>query len=266
MTETVRSFYSLGGLNVETYDARTLGFPGEIDFWVARARASGGPVLELASGTGRVSWAIARAGIDVVGVDLGVGMIEQAERKRQYESFEVSRRVRFVHGNMAVFDLGQRFALAIIPARAFQALLTIEQQRRSLGNIQRHLKPGGKLIIDIFDPRLDLLAEENFVPQREIADVKHPVSGHAVSIDVLGRTNDRMRQRLVERWRFRETTPNGVIVREELEGLELRWTYRFEMQHLLELCDFVVEEELSDFFGGPPAYGKEQIWIARRKD
>jgi hypothetical protein len=57
------AFYAAGGLNVETYDTRTLGFPGEIDFYVARAQASAGPVLEIACGTGRVSWSIARAGI-----------------------------------------------------------------------------------------------------------------------------------------------------------------------------------------------------------
>ena len=77
-----RAFYSIGGLNAETYDARTFGFPGEIDFWVARAKEGGGPVLELACGTGRVSWPIARAGIDVVGIDLSPAMLERAEGKR----------------------------------------------------------------------------------------------------------------------------------------------------------------------------------------
>src|SRR5437868_9171522 len=128
----IRTFYSEGGLNAETYDMRTFGFAGEIDFWIARARESGGPVLELASGTGRVSWPIARAGIDVVGIDLGQAMLEQAERKRQHEPPEVSRRARFVHADMAAFDLDERFALAVIPFRAFQALLTVEQQRRAL--------------------------------------------------------------------------------------------------------------------------------------
>src|SRR5690242_13252024 len=169
MTDRLRPFYSPGGINAETYDTRTSGFPGEIDFWVARARESGGPVLELACGTGRVSWPIARADIDIVGIDVSPAMLGRAEAKRAREAAEVAARARFLPGDMADFTLDERFALAIIPFRAFQALMTVEDQRRSLGCIHRHLKPDGRLIVDIFDPRLDLLLEQRFVPQRQIA-------------------------------------------------------------------------------------------------
>lgn len=260
----LRQFYSLGGLNAETYDARTLGFPGEIDFFVDRARASGGPVLEVACGTGRVSWPIARAGIDVTGIDLAPAMLEQAERKRQRERPEVAARAKFIRRDMTEFDLGAQFALAVIPFRAFQALLTVDQQRSSLCCIHRHLRADGRLIMDVFDPRLDLLAEERFKPQRVIPEVRHPVTGNTVSIDQVERVNDRVQQRLTERWRFRETTADGSVVRDEEELLELRWAYRYEMRHLFELTGFVIEEELSDFVGSPPAYGREQVWVVRR--
>ena len=44
----------------------------------------------------------------------------------------------------------------------------------------------------------------------------------------------------------------------------MRWTYRHEMRHLLELAGFPNAVEYSDFVGSPPAYGREQVWIARR--
>jgi hypothetical protein len=47
--------------------------------------------------------------------------------------------------------------------------------------------------------------------------------------------------------------------------MALRWTYRWELHHLLELCGFAIEAEHSDFYGAPPAYGKELIIIARRE-
>jgi len=259
-----RSFYAPDGLNVETYDERTAGFPGEIDFYVGRARASGGPVLELASGTGRVSWPIARAGISIVGLDLSTTMLATAERKRAVEPREISARAEFVRGDMADFDLGRRFALVIVPFRAFQALLTPEEQRRSLLCIGRHLSPNGRLILDLFDPRLELLLPDRTLPRPQPPSVRHPVSGNMVVISVLERINDPVRQQLRERWRFSEVTPGGEVVREEEELLELRWTYRYEMRHLLELCGYVVEEELSDFLGGAATYGKEQIWICRQ--
>jgi SAM-dependent methyltransferase len=266
MTTTSRSFYADGGLNAETYDVRTLGAPGEIDFYVARALAIGGPVLELASGTGRVTWPIARAGVPIVGLEIEGAMLRQAERKRELETSEASDLARFVHGDMTDFDLGQQFALAIIPFRAFQMLLTVDQQRGALDCIRRHLRPGGTLIIDIFDPLYDSLVQERFTPRRDVPSMRHPITGLEVNVTVVERTNDRVHQRLIERWRFQELAQDGTAVREEEELLEIRWIFRYEMRHLFALCDFAVEEELSDFEGAPSAYGREQIWVVRRAD
>jgi hypothetical protein len=35
------------------------------------------------------------------------------------------------------------------------------------------------------------------------------------------------------------------------------------MAWLLELCGFQPVEQWSDFQGAAPAYGKEQVWVAR---
>ncbi|HKO15237.1 MAG TPA: class I SAM-dependent methyltransferase [Gemmatimonadaceae bacterium] len=260
-----RSFYAAGGLNVETYDARTEGFPGEIDFYVARALASGGPVLELACGSGRVSWPIARAGVSIVGLDLSAAMLGNAERKRASESPETSGRARFVEGNVVEFHLGETFALAIVPFRAFQMLLTTDEQRCALACMRRHLRDDGRLILDVFDPKLEYLVSDGVPPRPELPPVRHPASGNLVTISVLHRTNDPVTQRFRERWRFTELGARGEVMRDEVEMLELRWSYRYEMRYLLELAGFVVEEELSDFLGAPPSYGKEQIWVARRR-
>ena len=48
------------------------------------------------------------------------------------------------------------------------------------------------------------------------------------------------------------------------ELLELRWTYRSELRHLLELCGFAVRAEHGDFRGSAPAYGQEQVWVVER--
>ncbi|MFN2567198.1 MAG: class I SAM-dependent methyltransferase [Gemmatimonadaceae bacterium] len=263
-TRTVpRPYYTDGGLNVETYDARTAGFPGEIEWWVRHAVASGGPVLELACGTGRITWPIARAGVHVVGLDLGSGMLRIAESKRAHESREVSERVRFVRGDMTDFAIGEAFALVIVPFRAFQALLTPEAQRSSLTCVGQHLKPGGRLIIDLFDPRLDwLLPDRVDPPVHDRPRVTHPATGNTVTVEVLERANDPLTQLLWERWRFTELGPDGEVVRREEEALELRWTYRYEMRYLLELYGFAIEGEFADFTGAPPAYGREQIWVA----
>jgi hypothetical protein len=167
---------------------------------------------------------------------------------------------------MTGFELGERFALAIIPFRAFQALLTPEAQRSSLACIRRHLRPGGRLIVDLFDPRLDwLLPDRATPPVPDRPRVTHPTTGNIVTVEVLERINDPLRQVLRELWQFTETgaTTGGEFVRRECEILELRWTYRYEMRHLLELCGYEIECEVSDFGDSPPTYGREQIWMAK---
>jgi SAM-dependent methyltransferase len=262
-------FYQRHSLNVETYDLRAAAdiagtdIDGDVDFYVEQAGEVGGPVLELGCGTGRVSWPLARAGFEVVGLDRSRAMLDAAEAKRPTADPDVSGRIRFVEGDMTDFTLPDRFALAFIPFRAFLALLEPDLQRSCLECVRRHLELGGRLIVDVFDPRLEWLGADVTSSPRDTRPTVHPpTSGRDVAIDVLSRTNDPFRQVMSEEWRFRELQADGSAVREEHERLELRWIYRQEMRYLLELAGFEVVAEYGDMHGAPPAYGREQIWVA----
>lgn len=260
------AFYERPGLNIETYDLRA--DPGDVAFYVERAVASGGPVLELACGTGRVTWAIAAAGIHITGLDRSPDMLRAAEAKRQKAGAAVSERAKFVTGDITNFDLDQRFPLIICPFRSFQMLLTVEQERDCLRVVYRHLEDGGRFIVALFDPKLEYLVPGG-VPARTSMrmgePVRHPATGNDVVVDAMERENDPLTQTFVERWRFREMDPAGRVVREEWENLPMRWIYRYEMRYLLELSGFDIEAEYSNFEGTPPAYGGEQVWVARRR-
>ena len=63
--------YQNGGPSVEFYDLRERGGPGtlldgDVEFYLGQARKTGGPILDLACGTGRVAFPLARAGFDVL--------------------------------------------------------------------------------------------------------------------------------------------------------------------------------------------------------
>jgi len=264
-------FYGKAGLNVETYDpfqeryTNQDDFPalnGDVDFYKRLAVESGGPVLELACGTGRVAWPIAEAGLEVVGLDRSEAMLDVARGKASRHPEAVCGRASFVCGNMADFDLQRKFRLVVIAFRSFQSLLTPLEERRSLETIRRHLEPGGRLVIDNFDPRLEYCLPEAPSPVIE-RSATHPVTGNEVRIDVIDRTTDVYRQVITERWRFIEQDDDGEVVREEEDILHLRWIYRYEMRYLLELAGFEVETEYSDFQGNPAEYGREQVWVAR---
>src|SRR5262245_35858109 len=104
---------------------------GDVAFYLDCARRFGRPVLELATGTGRVLIPLAKAGYEVVGLDAAPAMLEVARAKLGREP-ELAARVALVEGDMRDFSLGRRFPLTLIPARAFQHVVEPEDQRRTL--------------------------------------------------------------------------------------------------------------------------------------
>lgn len=79
------------------YDMADSGDEG-VAFYGALAEETGGPVLELACGTGRVAIPIAKSGFHVTGLDIVPGMLAQARRKSQGMS------VRWVEGDARAFE------------------------------------------------------------------------------------------------------------------------------------------------------------------
>jgi SAM-dependent methyltransferase len=264
-----RPFYSAPGLHVEVYDEYTrahggAGVAADVAFYTRHAQQFGDPVLELGAGTGRIAWALAQAGDAVVGLDISAAMLARAEARRDTMPPAVQQLARFVRGDMTGFELDETFPCVIIPFRAFQSLPTPEQQRRSLLCIRRHMRPGGRLIIDLFDPWLDRCAPNARI-EADVSAVRHPERGTLVKIELVRHDNDPVRQVLTELWRFTELDDAGSVLREEEETLALRWTYRQEMRYLFELTGFEVEAEYSDYQQAAPTYGREQIYIARRR-
>ena len=261
MPET-RGFYLREGLNVETYVSASELPQADVDFFLDLARQSVGPVLDLGCGTGRVAWPLGDAGFEVVGLDRSEPMLRRAEAKRA--EHPNAAQVRFALGDMEKFQIPETCGLALSAFRAFQGLLTPEAQRGCLECV-RALRPGGRLVLTLFDPRLDRCTPDAGVGSRPRGERRTPAAGNPVEVCVQRRSNDPVRQVLEEVWPFVERDGDGRVLREEQERLEVRWTYRYEMRHLLELCGFEVEGEYSDFRRSPPAYGREQVWIASRR-
>ncbi len=123
------------------------------------------------------------------------------------------------------------------------------------------LRPGGHLILDLFDPNFELLFDPSpaALPPRE---ARHPRTGRLVRRSVIARETDKLRQTIKETLRFEESDASGVVVAAEETSWTLRWSLRQEVLYLFELCGFAPVAQFSDFKGSPPAYGREQLWIA----
>lgn len=249
------------------YDACNPDFRGDVQFFIEESSRAGSPVLELACGTGRVLIPVAQKGIRITGLDLSESMLEIARKKVNRLEPAVQLNISLLPGDMRDFSLDQKFNLIFIAFRSFQAMLTVEDQKKCLSCIRRHLAKGGRLIINLFDPKIDMIAHHlgsGANQPQKITEFTLSESGNRV-IHWANRVYDPAGQILVEDDIFDEINPSGEMISRKYGGLCIRWTYRFEMQHLLEGCGFEIEALYSDFNRNPFRHGEEQIWIVSGK-
>lgn len=261
------SFYTEPGLHVEIYDILTSTGWAEagtdVCFLLEQFRNITGPLLELGCGTCRAAIPLGEAGFEVHGLDASSAMLSVARAKQERLPAPVATRLLLTEGNMREFKFAIQFGGVYSTFRSFQNLLSSEDQESCLRCIHRHMRPDGILILNLFDPLYDLLLRSERTGVISSRFVTHPISGNKVQIEVLRRVNDPLSQCFTETWQFTEFGPdNDGLLRQEEETLRMRWTFRYEMRHLLRLCGFRVLEEYSDFQRSPPSYGKEQVWIA----
>src|SRR5579863_1653723 len=99
------------------YDLDTAEITEDLAFWLNLARRTGGPILEVAAGTGRVLLPLARAGFSIVGVDLSGPMLEVARAK--VARARLSAPVELIQADALDLDLGRRFKLALVALNSF---------------------------------------------------------------------------------------------------------------------------------------------------
>lgn len=244
------------------YDLTSLGVPGDVAYFSKLAKKAG-HVLELACGTGRVTLPMARTGARVTGLELNEDMLTHAQTKADALDASTCKRLTLVHGDMRDFKLRKKFPLIVIPFRAFQHLLTVPEQRSCLGCCRKHLAPGGRLVIDLFDPNLRILGAHlspgtsgNSILSEKVRD---PATGETLAIFAT-RTACPEEQTNREDWVYERFDKQGKSLRRELRTFYMRYFFRYEMEHLFELCGFEVLKLEGDFKGGAFKHGGEQIW------
>jgi len=245
---------------VTPYSARQ-----DVAFFVQMAKESGGPVLELGCGTGRVLIPTARAGIEIVGLDLSSAMLAVCREKLSREAAEVRARVSLVEGDMRHFDLGREFRLVTIPFRPFQHLTTVEDQLSCLASIRRHLVPGGKLILDLFNPKLSFLVDDRLLAESEPEPEFTLPDGRRVERRHRHAARDLFNQVLDCELIYYVTYPDGRKER-LVHRFPMRYLFRFEVEHLLVRSGFSLEAVYADYDRSPygSKYPGELICVARK--
>lgn len=128
----------------EIFEERTFDIP----FWVRLAKQFGSSVLELTCGSGRLTFPIAQAGIQVTGLDISAPMLRVARKNRQSADPAARRHVDFVRGDAINFYFRKKKFRAVFSPWGFVPV-TCKEQEIMLFSIKRALTPSGYVVIDI---------------------------------------------------------------------------------------------------------------------
>jgi SAM-dependent methyltransferase len=142
------------------YDVDLTEDPGDLNLYLALAARTGGPILEIAAGSGRVAVPLAEAGYEVTAVDIDPAMLARAEKAISGAEPSVRGRLELVEADLLHLGLpgGPRFRLAILALNSILLLATRDRQLDALETMARHLAPDGIAVVDVWIPSADELA------------------------------------------------------------------------------------------------------------
>jgi SAM-dependent methyltransferase len=231
----------------------------DVRFYVDLAKRAGGPVLELGSGTGRVAFAIAREGIDVVGVESMQPMLDRATERLDRLPARTQRHVELRVGTLERLRLRRRFPLVIAPFNVWMHLYTREQVERGLATVRHHLTPRGRFVFDVLLPDPACMARD---PSRRYrgGNVPHPRDGESY--------------RYSEYFRYEPTSQIETTImdfehpkdqhKSFCTPLTQRQFFPAELEALLHYNGFSVESHTGDFTGEPITPATEsQVVVAK---
>ncbi len=246
----------LGGLYADGrhYDLQHAGMTDDIPFYLRQARELGGDALEIACGTGRITIPLAEAGIKITGLDLEEGMLRQARAKAAEKGIAVD----LVQGDCRRLDLGRKFNLVFFPFNSIAHLHDPESIEACFAGAREHLSDRGRFIVDIFNPRLDILirdASERY----PVAEYPDPDGGGTVLITE-NNVYDAATQVNHIKWYYRV----GKSGAERVAELDMRVFFPQELDALLRASGFEIEAKYGDFDESPFVSGSPKQIIRVR--
>ncbi len=218
-----------------------------VAFYTALAQEAGGPVLEIACGTGRVTIPIAKQGFPATGLDIVPAMLEQAKRK------SAGLPIRWVQGDARTFELGEQFRLIFLTGNAFQAFVSNADQEALLERVRAHLHDQGLFAFETRNPLFPTTkAPAGLFPLLESRPKEEDrysfinATGHEVRVSTT-QAYDHITQILhvtgYKRWHDGEEEHTSVT------RTALRYTFPQELLALLHHTGFITLRQYGDWNG-----------------
>jgi SAM-dependent methyltransferase len=139
------------------HDLECGGYAEDLSLWRTLAGVTGGPVLDVGAGTGRVTLDLASRGTAVVALDADASLLEALERRA------AGLPVETVVADARSFSLARRFPLVLVPMQTLQLLGGSPGRTAFLRRALGHLAPGGMLAAALADA-MDCFDDEHELP------------------------------------------------------------------------------------------------------
>lgn len=187
--------------------------------------AGNGRALEFAIGTGRVAVPLHARGVQVTGIEKSPAMLAQLRLKADEAAIPV------ILGDMTTTVAPGRYALVYLVYNTISNLLTQSGQVACFRNAARHLKPGGRFVIELGVPEL-----------RKLPPGQHAVVWRSEPDYVGLDTYDVLHQRLVSHhFRFAEGRQARLLRSHH------RYIWPAELDLMAELAGFELESRHADW-------------------
>ena len=212
----------------------------DLPFYMKYAKQYGSPILDIAAGAGRVSFALAEAGFDIVAIEKSPAMVSEFKRKLACATDDVKKRITLFEVDMTAFALGQKFPLVIIPA-SFGHARTTDEQLSTLACISNHLTKDGLFVLDLFPGGVQPERSSFTEPPVEIPGGRTVTRSGVMTIDPVSQI---LELNLVYTVRDVETEDVLDIIEQTSTAALL---YNREANLLFRIAGLHIESEFGDF-------------------
>ena len=245
------------------YDGAYVKDLSDVNFYTDLAKQTGGPVLEIGCGTGRVLLPTAQAGIEIHGLDNSQPMVDVLREKARRESADVQKRITLHSGDMRDFRLSRVFPLVTIPFRPMQHMFTVADQVSALQSAAAHVAKGGILALDVFFPKFERLPLRMGEEQLEVE--WSPTSDTLIRRYYRKDAIDTVNQSFSLTFIFR-TYRNEELICEESESLKMSYYTYPHLRALFLMADLEPVAEYGSFAKTPlDNTAEEMIFLLRPK-
>jgi ubiquinone/menaquinone biosynthesis C-methylase UbiE len=240
------------------YDNRDI-IKDDLDFYVGYVNQTKGPVLELASGTGRVSLYIAeKTGRQIQCIEYSQYMLERFRHKLQTTHLHLNEKITIQNGDMSCFNLGKKFECIIIPWRALQWLAVEEKTIDCLKCVYEHLADNGIFVFDIFKPRT---YDERWLGKEDISyDITD--GGRRIIRSTVNHYADTVKKYIQYKNKIRILENGKETVKEDL--LTIKYYDYDDIKNILKSLNFSITEEYGYYDKRTIKDGEEMIFVCKK--